>query len=275
VLTLATAAIPDEPSDDPLAFNGWAGAPSKMLLMEWLIAKVAPLSADPLHSLAALHDACVARVTTAEPGSTLQLAAFQGAVSSATDPERVRAWLGGGAPAGIELDLNLRWRILVQLAAMGAIDRTELDRHLADEPTATSRVDHARAVASMPTADAKAWAWDRFVGVEDVPNYELQATGQGMWRPGQEHLTDGYAKRFFDDLPATTEHRSGWVLAEAACWFFPLTALDRETVDRATELAGDASLDLPLRRQMAIMADEMRRRLAVRDVSPAAGSELG
>ena len=275
VLALATVAIPDEPSDDPLAFNGWAGAPSKMLLMEWLIAKVAPLSADPLRSLAALHEACVARVTTAEPGSTLQLAAFQGAVSSATDPERVRAWLGGDAATGIELDLNLRWRILVQLAAMGAIDRTELDRHLADEPTATSRVDHARAVASMPTAEAKAWAWDRFVGVEDVPNYELQATGQGMWRPGQEHLTAGYAKRFFDDLPATTEHRSGWVLAEAACWFFPLTALDQETVDRAAELAGDESLDLPLRRQMAIMADEMRRRLAVRELTRAAGSGLG
>jgi aminopeptidase N len=264
VLAVAAVTIPDETSDEPLSFNGWASSPSKMLLMEWLVSKVAPLAADPTEALEALHRACLARATTAEPGSTVQLAAFQGAVASCRSGEAVSRWLGGEVPDGVDVDLSLRWRLLVQQAALGATDRSSLDAALAQEPTATSRVDHARAVASLPDETAKAWAWGRFTGVEDVPNYELQATGQGMWVPGQEHLTAPYVDRYFDDLPSTTSHRSGWVLADAACWFFPLTSQDPATVDRATRLAEDESLDLSLRRQLRVMADELRRRLAAR-----------
>jgi aminopeptidase N len=266
VLAVAVVAIPDETSDEPLSFNGWASSPSKMLLMEWLVAKVAPLAGDPRAALGALHQACLARATTADPGSTVQLAAFQGAIASCDTPEEVSSWLTGDVPEGIHADLSLRWRLLVRLAALGGTDRAALDRLLAEEPTATSRVDHARAVASLPDDEAKAWAWGRFTGAEDVPNYELQATGQGMWVPGQEHLTTPYVERFFADLPSTPSHRSGWVLADAACWFFPLTSQDPHTVRQAGRLAGDESLDLSLRRQLRVMADELERRLAVRAV---------
>ena len=187
----------------------------------------------------------------------MQLAAFQGAIASCDTADEVSQWLTGDVPDGIDVDLSLRWRLLVQLAALGGTDRAALDRLLAEEPTATSRVDHARAVASLPDDAAKAWAWSRFTGAEDVPNYELQATGQGMWVPGQEHLTTPYVERFFADLPSTPSHRSGWVLADAACWFFPLTSRDPGTVRLADRLAGDESLDLSLRRQLRVMADEL------------------
>ena len=36
-----------------------------------------------------------------------------------------------------------------------------------------------------------------------MPNYELEATGEGMWRRGQEHLTAPYVERYFDELPGT------------------------------------------------------------------------
>jgi len=264
VLSLAVQAIPGETNDEPLSFNGRATDPSKMLLTEWLISKVAPLSPDPVASTRALHAAYRARATTADAGTMVQHAAFQAAIETATSPDELTRWLEGDLPSGVSVDLSLRWRLLIRLAGLGAIERPELDQHLADEPTAVSKVEHARAVASLPSPEAKAWAWDRFLGVKDVPNYELQASGQGMWRPGQESLTSAYVDRFFEDLPGTASRRSGWLLAEAACWFFPLTSLTDETVARAEELAGDESLDHSLRRQLAIMADELRLRSAVR-----------
>jgi aminopeptidase N len=265
VIDLAVAVIPTETNDDPLAFNNWAGSPSKMLLAEWLISKVAPLGSDPDGDRERLHAAFLDRATTAPAGSTLQLAAFQAAASSCSDTARLQAWLDGSLPDGLELDLDLRWRVLARLASLGGIDRQGLDDHLAAEPTARSRVVHARAVASLPDPAAKAWAWRRFTGEEDVPNYELQATGQGMWVPGQEEITEPWVDRWFADLPATTARRSGWVLADAAEWFFPLTAVSRETADRAQALADDPDLDLSLRRRAAVTADEVRRRLLVRD----------
>jgi aminopeptidase N len=258
-LDLLEAGVPVEDSDDAI-----------FTIMPWAMAKVAPLSADPAEALRRIHATAVAKVDSAATGSTLQLSAFQAAVSSAQDAGLLRSWLGGaGLPDGIELDLDLRWRVLVRLAVLGEVDRAELQAALDAEPTAVSRVEHSRAMASLPDAEAKAWAWQRFVGEVDVPNYELEAAGLGMWRHGQEELTDAYVDRYFAELPGTVEKRSGWLLADAAEAFFPMTALSEETLARARTLSDDETLDLSLRRRLVDDADELAHRLAIRRAYPA------
>jgi aminopeptidase N len=59
--------------------------------------------------------------------------------------------------------------------------------------------------------------------------------------------------------------RSGWTLAEAATAFFPLTSLHRSTVDRAAALIADESLEPSLRRSLVDSADELRRRVVIRE----------
>ncbi|HEV7876439.1 MAG TPA: aminopeptidase N [Nocardioides sp.] len=239
-------------------------------IMPWAMTKVAPLSADPEEALRRIHATAVAKVHSAPAGSTLQLSAFQAAASSAQDPAELRGWLAGdGLPEGIELDLDLRWRVLVRLGVLGEIDRDELQAALDAEPTARSRVEHSRAMASLPDAEAKAWAWQRFTGEADVANYELEAAGLGMWRHGQEELTAPYVDRYFADLPGTVEKRSGWLLADAAAAFFPMTALSEETLAKAQALLDDDTLDLSLRRRLVDDADELAHRLAIRRAYPA------
>ena len=65
-----------------------------------------------------------------------------------------------------------------RLAELGATDRDELARQLADDHTAVSHVEHVKAVTSLPDAEAKAFAWTHFTGELDVPNYELEAAGR-------------------------------------------------------------------------------------------------
>jgi aminopeptidase N len=120
----------------------------------------------------------------------------------------------------------------------------------------------------MPTAEAKAWAWSCFTGETDVANYELEAAGVGLWRGGQEAVTAPYVDRYFADLPGTVEVRSGWMLADAAQYFFPATSLDEETLGRAQALVADPSLDLSLRRRLSDEADDLERLLAVRRAFP-------
>ncbi len=258
MIDLLEAGLPVEDSDDAVFYT-----------MPWAITKVAPLAAEPQTALRRINAAALAKAIASDAGSTLQLAAFQATVSSATDAGQLRPWLDGHElPAGIELDLDLRWRILVQLAALGAVDRDELQAALDAEPTARSRVEHTRAMASLPDAEAKAWAWARFTGEVDVPNYELEAAGHGMWRSGQEHLTAEYVDRYFADVPGTVDVRSGWVLAEAAEFFFPTTSLTEETLDRATALIDLDGLDVSIQRRVVDLADELERRLAIRRAYP-------
>ncbi len=258
VIDLVEAGLPIEDSDDAVFYT-----------MPWVLAKVVPLTADPETALARVHRATLAKALASGPGSPLQLAALQAAVASA-HAAVVRGWLAGRElPPGVEVDLDLRWRMLVRLAVLGATDRAELQAALDDEPTARSRVEHTRAVASLPDAAAKAWAWERFTGHVDVPNYELEAAGTGMWRHGQEELLAPYVERYFADVAATAEVRSGWVLADAAMWFFPLLDESPQNLERARALIARADFDPAMRRRVVDLADELERRIAIRAAYPA------
>lgn len=132
---------------------------------------------------------------------------------------------------------------------------------LESEPTATARVEYARARASLPEPAHKAWAWQRFTGEETASNYELKAIGQGFWQRGQEELTAPYVQRYLDELPATAGVFSGWVLADVAEAFFPITALQPEVLAKVQAFLADEELAAPLRRRVGDMADELNRRI--------------
>jgi aminopeptidase N len=254
VIDLVAASAPVESTED-----------GKRRLGTWLLGDVLPLAPDG--SLERVHTAALGKLETTDVGSEHQLSAFRMAISTATDPGELRGWLAA-TPDGIDLDLDLRWRVLVRLAALGATDAEELRAALDAEPTGESRVAHMRAAVSLPTAEAKALAWDVFTGKLDVPNYELEAAGLGMWRGGQEELTAPYVDRYFDELPETVRVRSGWVLADATEFFFPVTSLSETTLDRARLLASDTALDLSVRRRLGDAADDLARKLAIRKAYP-------
>ena len=82
----------------------------------------------------------------------------------------------------------------------------ELDRQLEAEPTAVARVRHAAARASLPDAEAKAWAWGCFTG--ETEPAQLRARGRGprhvARRPAGAH---GAVRRALLRRPA--RHRQG------------------------------------------------------------------
>jgi aminopeptidase N len=224
------------------------------------------LAVDPVAARALVHRAARQRLATAPPGSGLQLSAARAAIMSSADPGHLHGWLHGEAvPDGLELDLDLRWKVLVRLAELGAVDRAELQQWLDRETTAQAKVDHTRALASLPDEEAKAFAWDRFSGAVSASNYELEAAGLGMWQRGQEDLTVPYVERYFTDVAGTVDVRSGWMLADAARDFFPRLSLSRSTVEAAERVLSDDTLDAGLRRALADEADDLSRALRVRE----------
>lgn len=227
----------------------------------WLLGRVLPLA--PAGSEQRLHDAAVSHLDR-EPGSERQLGAFRLAVATATSPDRLRDWLHS-PPPGIEVDRATQWRLRVRLAELGAISRAEMRAALEAEPAADAKVQLRRALAALPDAAAKAEAWAVFTGETDVPNYEIEAAALGMWQ-GPAEVTAPYVERYFAELPGTTSVRSGWVLADAAEWFFPFCSVSTDTVARAEALVDQ--LDGSLRRRVLDATDLLRRQLAVRLAYP-------
>ncbi len=229
------------------------------------------LPAAPAGSTARVHDALVAMLDALEPGGDDQLRVARGLLHTAEDPDLLRRWLLDGPPSGLTSDDDLRWRAWVRLAVLGATDRAELDTALAATPTSTARLEHTRAVASLPDEAAKRWAWDRFTGQADVGNHEVEAAGMGLWRPGQRELTAPYVERYAADLPATARVRSGWVLALSAAAYFPRSHVDEQTLAVVTELADHPDVPPAVRRRVVDGTDDLARALDVRRAFPVGG----
>jgi len=258
---LLTAGIPSEEHDFALtALGTWAGDDGEGT-HHTVHLKLLAVVADRESAQRRLYDAFVARATSARPGSELQLAAAQAAILSAPEPEPLRALLAGEWLPGLLLDSGLRWRALKRLASLGATDLDELDKAIAEDSDAKSQLAHAWCRARLPEADAKAWAWQRFTGEVKASNYEIEAIGSGMWQTGRDDLLAPYGVRYFEELPATTEVREGWVLGDAARFFYPITLTTEDTLRRTDALIAAPGLNPTLRRVLVDAGDEVRRRL--------------
>ncbi|HET6168158.1 MAG TPA: aminopeptidase N [Marmoricola sp.] len=258
---ILASGIPDEEHDFALtALATWAGddGEGSHNNVHW---KLLPVVADADSARRRLHEAFLARAMSAAPGSELQLAAAQGAVLNAPEPEPLRALLAGDWLPGLPLDSAMRWRAFKRLSSLGATDLDELDKALSEDNDATTQLAHAWCRARLPEPEAKAWAWQRFTGAVKASNYEIDAIGSGMWQTGRDDLLAPYAVRYFDELPGTTAVRQGWVLGDAARFFFPISVMTDDTLRRRDELIADGSLNPTLRRVLVDAGDDLRRRL--------------
>jgi len=249
IIAIAVASLPVEDTEDTYRRT-----------LGWLFNDVLPLAPDG--SLTRVHEAALAKLSATETGSEQQLAAFRAAIRSAESAEPLREWLRA-TPTGIDLDLDLRWRMLGRLATLGEISREELRAAFDAEPANDARVALTGALCSLPDEEAKAYAWSVFTGETDLPNYDVIAAGHGLWR-GPEELTAPYVMRYFETLPATVNARAGWVLAQAAEAFFPSGATDEHTLARARAAIEEPGLDLSLRRVLVDCTDQLSRAQAVR-----------
>jgi len=253
VVDLAVASYPVEDSED-----------SPRRTIAWLHRDVLPLAGG--EAVERVHAATLDKLASVPRGSEEQLAAFRGAIRSATEPAELRGWLQA-TPDGIDLDDDLRWRMLTKLAQLGAITREELQAAYQDAPSAQTKVSLTGALCSLPDAEAKAYAWSVFTGEVDLTNYEIDAAGAGLWR-GPDELVRPYVERYFAQVPDAVRAHAGWGLADAVEAFFPSGAVDEETIARARDVIASEGLDLTIRRVLVDQTDLLERRLAVRRAFP-------
>jgi len=181
-----------------------------------------------------------------EPGSDRQLAFTRSFAGAATTPEHlatVGALLDGTEQwDGLVIDTDLRWFLLLQLVSAGLRGNDEIATELASDDTATGRRQAATARASVPTAEAKLWAWDEIFHNDDLPNAMLEATIAGFADRDHRDLTDAYLERYFDALPGVWAERTMEIAQSITMGLFPMYSVEDSTIDRADQfLASDPS----------------------------------
>ncbi|BBY98046.1 aminopeptidase N [Mycolicibacterium fallax] len=208
----------------------------------------------------AFADRLVALAHTAGPGSDHQLAFINALCTSVLSTRHVTllADLLDSDPAdagldGLQIDTDLRWRIVTALAGAGHVDADGsatpfLDAEAARDDTAAGRRSAAAAAAARPQAEVKAAAWTQVFEDDTLANITARAIIGGFVAPGQAELLTPFTERYFAEVAGVWQRRSSEVAQTVVIGLYPSWDISRSGLDAADAFLADPELPSALRR---------------------------
>jgi aminopeptidase N len=133
---------------------------------------------------------------------------------------------------GLEIDQDLRWILLTGLAANGHADRARIEQELADDNTISGQERAAGALSVIPTAEAKAEAWEQAVLREGVPNETQRSIAYLFDTSGQEEVLAPYLEKYLQAADTIWEERGVQIASTTLEYMFPRTLTSQQTLDR-------------------------------------------
>ncbi len=208
----------------------------------------------------AFADRLVELARAAEPGSDHQLAFVNALCTSVLSTQHVvlLADLLDHDPAqeglaGLQIDTDLRWRIVTALAAAGRIDAEGtatpfIDAEAARDNTAAGKRNAAAASAARPQAAVKEAAWQQVVEDDTLANITARSIIAGINAPGQAEVLAPFTQRYFDAISAVWERRSSEVAQTVVIGLYPSSDISQAGLDAADAFLSSPEVPPALRR---------------------------
>jgi aminopeptidase N len=213
-------------------------------------------------------DALYRLMTEAEPGSDRQLTYAQAFVAVATSAEHldyVRGLLDGSVTLdGLVIDTDLRWALLRRLVVRGAAGEAEIAAELKRDPTAAGERHAAGDRAAIPTAEAKAAAWDRIIA-GDLPNAVFRATLGGLFDVDDTSLVKPYVDKYFAEVGRVWSEWSSDMSSTFAENAYPFLVTEPSTIERTTAYLDEQNPPPALRRLLLEGRDGVARAIRAQE----------
>ncbi|OCB37245.1 aminopeptidase N [Mycobacterium malmoense] len=196
----------------------------------------------------------------AEPGSDHQLAFVNTLCSSVLSTRHVvtLADLLDRDPAelglaGLEIDTDLRWRIVTALASAGEIDADGpatpfIDAEVQRDPTAAGKRHGAQAATARPQAPVKEAAWTTVIEDDTLANITARSIIAGFAPPGQHALLKPFTDRYFGAIPGVWARRSSEVAQTVVIGLYPHWNISEAGIAAADNFLSDPEVPPALRR---------------------------
>ncbi|OCB22042.1 aminopeptidase N [Mycobacterium intracellulare] len=196
----------------------------------------------------------------AQPGSDHQLAFVNTLCSSVLSTRHVvtladlldRSPEHLGLP-GLEIDTDLRWRIVTALATAGDIDADGpatpfIDAEVQRDPTAAGKRHGAQAATARPQLQVKEEAWTRVVEDDTLANITARAIIAGIAPPAQHELLKPFTARYFEAISGVWARRSSEVAQTVVIGLYPHWDISEDGIAAADEFLSDPEVPAALRR---------------------------
>ena len=215
-----------------------------------------------------LADHAREQLEAAQPGSDHQLAWARHWAVVARRGEQladVRRLLDGELTiAGLDVDTELRWHLITQLALVDAVEDAVIDTELARDDTDLGERHAATARAARPTAQAKETAFRRLIEEHDLSHTMSRQLIAGFNQLTQPDVLAPFTDRYFEALDRVWKERSlDWSL-EFSGGMFPHWAAGEDLLAEVDEYLRREDLSRPLRRELLEQRDTLVRTIRAR-----------
>ncbi|MFF5715717.1 aminopeptidase N [Streptomyces buecherae] len=202
--------------------------------------------------LAKWGEAALEHLRAAAPGSDHQLAWARAFAATARTDEHLdllAALLDGSQTIeGLAVDTDLRWSLLLRLAATGRADDAAIDAELERDRTSAGEQHAASARAARPTPEAKAEVWAAVVESDALPNAMQEAAINGFVQADQRELLAPYAEKYFAAVKGIWADRSHEIAQQIAVGLYPALQISQATLDATDAWLASAEPSAALRR---------------------------
>lgn len=192
----------------------------------------------------------------AQSGSDSQLQfvkAFAGVARSGGQLDAVAGLLSGDRTLeGLTVDADLRWELLTSLVTGGRFGQAEIDAELERDATATGQRAAALAKAAIPTAEAKAAAWDAVVASGDLPNATQQSVIAGFSRVHDTALLEPFADKYFAAIKDVWASRTHEIAQQIVVGLYPSRLTTQATVELTDRFLAGFGADVPALRRLVL-----------------------
>ncbi|WP_455132974.1 aminopeptidase N [Microbacterium aurum] len=210
----------------------------------------------------------LAQAAPAGSDSQLQfVTAFAGAAATPAHWEQVRALRDGDTTlAGLDIDADLSWALLVSLAAGGVVSTADIDAALAADNTAKGGEFAAQAKAALPDVAAKRAAWASLVDSADLPNTVVRSAAAGFTHPAGVEALASFVEPYFEMLLPVWDSRTYQIANYLITGLYPAALASAELRDATRAwLAAHADAPAALRRLVQENLAGTERALAVQE----------
>ncbi|WP_136709819.1 aminopeptidase N [Agromyces sp. H66] len=241
------------------------------LALEHLELALSRYLADAHHDALSIEagDAVWALAELAGAGSDAQLQfvkAFTRIAASQAHADVLGNLLDGSIKLpGLEVDLDLRWDLVIAHSALGAASDDEIDGALGLDDTAKGRQLAETARAARPDQAVKDAAWRRVATDTGLSNDLARAIAEGWRRTTEPELLASTAADYFAMLQDTWANRSFTMASLIVKRLFPSPLVDEELADMARTWLAANPEPAPLHRLVSEQLDELERALAARE----------
>jgi aminopeptidase N len=172
---------------------------------------------------------------------------------------------------GLRIEGDLRWMLVVDLAAAGRLTEVDIAYEAGGDSTVSGAQHAAEARAAIPTAEAKAAAWRIIADNVETPQIQL-AAATGFAYVGQAELRSRYIGDYLASVAAFMD-RSERLGRGLVLTLFPDEEITESGLARIDEHLEGTAMTPTLRRLIAQGRDRIARSLRARAVDAAAESD--